>query len=430
MFGFLKDKLKNAVSKLSKDISEEAEEVTEEIERSVVPEVAQVQSPLTSPTPLSPAHTQAPEIRAQEITQAKKEEKKGFFSKLFKKKAEPQTPGSPPDEQQATEQQRVQHVPAPIEQVKQQVELRAVLATEETQEKKSFLEKIKETVISKRLSEDKFEDVFFDLELALMESNVAVAVIEKIKQDLKTRLVDQKLSRFEIETILLNTLKQSLNDVLSVAPIDLLTSIEDKRKQNQPYVIAFVGVNGSGKTTTIAKMAKYFQGHNLKPVLVAADTFRAAAIQQLEEHATKLGVKIIKHDYGSDPAAVAFDGIAYAKAKNADVVLIDTAGRLHSNTNLMDEMKKIMRVSNPDLKIFVGESITGNDCVEQAQQFNEAVTIDAIVLSKADVDDKGGAAISVSYVTGKPIIFFGSGQTYESLLPFDKEIVLQNLGLA
>ncbi|MBW2964023.1 signal recognition particle-docking protein FtsY, partial [Candidatus Woesearchaeota archaeon] len=192
---------------------------------------------------------------------------------------------------------------------------------------------------------------------------------------------------------------------------------------------AFVGINGSGKTTTIAKMAKYFMNNNLKTVLVASDTFRAAAIQQLEEHANNLGIKIIKHDYGSDPAAVAFDGIKYAEAKGIDVVLIDTAGRLHSNTNLMDEMKKIMRVANPDMKIFVGESITGNDCIEQAQQFNDAVDLDGIVLSKADVDEKGGAAISVSYVTGKPILFIGTGQTYESLQRFDKRVVLENLGL-
>jgi fused signal recognition particle receptor len=142
-----------------------------------------------------------------------------------------------------------------------------------------------------------------------------------------------------------------------------------------------------------------------------------------------LGVKLIKHDYGSDPAAVAFDGIKYAEAKGIDVVLVDTAGRLHSNVNLMDEMKKIIRVAKPDMKIFIGESITGNDCVEQAKQFNEAIGIDGIVLSKADVDEKGGAAISVSYVTGRPILFIGTGQTYDALQRFEKGIVLSNLGL-
>ena len=203
----------------------------------------------------------------------------------------------------------------------------------------------------------------------------------------------------------------------------------EKRKANKPLVIVFVGINGSGKTTTIAKMAKYFMNNDFKIVMVASDTFRAAAIQQLEEHANNLGVKMIKHDYGSDPAAVAFDGIQYAESHGIDVVLVDTAGRLHSNVNLMDELKKIIRVSKPDLKIFIGESITGNDCVEQAQKFNEAVGIDGIVLSKADVDEKGGAALSVAYVTGKPILFLGTGQEYGDLQKFDKSVVLSNLGL-
>ncbi len=164
-------------------------------------------------------------------------------------------------------------------------------------------------------------------------------------------------------------------------------------------------------------------------VLAAADTFRAAAIQQLEEHANKLGVKIIKHDYESDPAAVAFDAIKHAESKGIDIVLIDTAGRQHANKNLMQELEKVIRVNKPDLKVFIGESITGNDCVEQAKQFNETVGIDVIVLTKADVDEKGGAAISISYVTGKPIIYLGMGQTYDDLVPFNKEKILESVGL-
>jgi fused signal recognition particle receptor len=165
-------------------------------------------------------------------------------------------------------------------------------------------------------------------------------------------------------------------------------------------------------------------------VIAACDTFRAAAIQQLEQHATKLNTKIIKHDYGADPAAVAYDAIEHAKSKGVDVVLIDTAGRLHSNVNLMQELSKVRRVAQPHTTIFVGESITGNDCVEQALEFNKAVPIDAIILTKMDVDEKGGAAVSISYVTGRPIIFWGNGQNYEDLQPFSKEIILQNLGLA
>ncbi|HII71561.1 TPA: signal recognition particle-docking protein FtsY [Candidatus Woesearchaeota archaeon] len=300
---------------------------------------------------------------------------------------------------------------------------------DEEPEKKGFFGRLKESVSGKKLSESKFEDLFFDLEIALLENNCAVEVIEKIKEDLKGQLVDRKLNRFEIERIIIKTLKKSLEHILTFDTVDMISKVKDKRKAGEPFNIVFVGINGSGKTTTIAKMARYFMDNNLKTVLVAADTFRAAAIQQLEEHANRLNVKMIKHDYGSDPAAVAFDGIAYAKSKGIDVVLIDTAGRLHSNVNLMDEMKKIIRVAKPDMKIFIGESITGNDCVEQAKKFNEAIELDGIVLSKADVDEKGGAAISVSYVTGKPILFLGTGQEYKDLQPFNRKTVLSNLGL-
>jgi fused signal recognition particle receptor len=172
-----------------------------------------------------------------------------------------------------------------------------------------------------------------------------------------------------------------------------------------------------------------FLKNKLSCVLAASDTFRAASQEQLQVHADKLGVKMIKHDYGADPAAVAFDAIKMAKAKNIDVVLIDTAGRLHSNINLMDELKKIERVAKPDITIFVGESITGNDCIEQAVKFNEAIDFDAIILTKADVDEKGGAAISVSYVTKKPIIYLGTGQKYEDLKAFDPKIIIESLGL-
>ena len=210
--------------------------------------------------------------------------------------------------------------------------------------------------------------------------------------------------------------------------IDLWQEI--RNKVEKPYVIAFFGINGSGKTTSIAKLANMLKEKNVSCVLAAADTFRAASIEQLSLHAEKIGVRIIKHTYGADPAAVAFDAIKHARAKDIDVVLIDTAGRMHSNTNLIDEMKKIIRVAKPDLKIFVGESITGNDCVEQAKTFNEAVGIDGIILTKADIDEKGGAAVSVSYVTKKTILYLGVGQEYKDLQPFDSEVIIKGLGLA
>ena len=205
--------------------------------------------------------------------------------------------------------------------------------------------------------------------------------------------------------------------------------MEKIRKEEKPFVIAFFGVNGSGKTTTIAKIADLLNKNKISCVLAASDTFRAASIEQLQIHADRLRIKLIKHDYGSDPAAVAFDAVKHAKAKNIDVVLIDTAGRLHSNVNLMDELKKVVKVAKPDLNIFVGESIAGNDCVEQAKTFNEAVGIDGIILAKADIDKKGGAAISVSYVTKKPIIYLGMGQEYFDLKEFEPNLIVEGLGL-
>ena len=260
-----------------------------------------------------------------------------------------------------------------------------------------------------------------------MENNVAMEVIEKIKADLKQNLVNNPIKRIGIERTIKDSLRSSINDLFDIDEISLLESINQKKEK--PFVIAFFGINGSGKTTTIAKIANFLKGKKISCVVAASDTFRAASIEQLQHHADKVGIKLIKHDYGSDPAAVSFDAIKHAKAKNIDVVLIDTAGRLHSNINLMDELKKVVRVAKPDLKIFVGESIAGNDCIEQAQKFNETIGIDGIILTKADVDEKGGASISVSYVTKKPIMYLGVGQEYDDLKEFEPSLVVEGLGL-
>ncbi len=294
----------------------------------------------------------------------------------------------------------------------------------EIPEKKGFFKRITEAITTKTISAEKFDGLFWDLEVALLENNVSVEVIEKIKEDLKAELVDKPLPR-DVPHKIQETLKNTLTRILSFDDINLISRI----KQKKPLVIAFFGINGAGKTTSIAKLAHYLQQNKISVVLAACDTFRAAAIQQLEEHALKLGVKMIKQDYGSDAAAVAFDAIKYAEKNKVDVVLIDTAGRLHSNVNLMAELEKIIRVTKPDMKLFVGESITGNDCIEQARQFNELVEMDGVILTKADVDEKGGAPLSISYTIKKPILFLGVGQKYTDFEKFNADVILERLGL-
>lgn len=345
------------------------------------------------------------EASAEEVQE--KQEKPSFFKKLFGKKEEEA-------EVKAEEKDEVKE--KPLEKSKEKIE--------EPEEKDSFFDKIKISLTTKKISAEKFEELFWELELALLENNVSVEVIEKIKEDLKKELVDKPLPR-DVTKKIEETLKKTLMEILTFEKVDLLKAAKQKGK---PLVIAFFGINGTGKTTSIAKLAHYFQKNNMSVVLAACDTFRAAAIQQLEEHANKLGVKIIKHDYGSDAAAVAFDAVKYAEKNKIDVVLLDTAGRLHSNTNLMQELEKIIRVAKPDLKIFVGESITGNDCIEQARKFNDLVEMDGAILTKADVDEKGGAPLSISYTIKKPILFLGMGQKYDDLEEFDAGVILKRLG--
>ena len=291
--------------------------------------------------------------------------------------------------------------------------------------KRNIFDIVREKITRQVINESQFEEMFGDLEMALLENSVALEVIDKIKIDLKSELVNKPLERGKIEAIIESSLRKTIKELFDIEKIDLLKRIKEKK----PFIICFVGINGSGKTTTIAKLAHLLKKQGVSSVMAAGDTFRAAAIQQLEEHANRLNIKLIKHDYGADSAAVAFDAITHAKAHNIDVVLIDTAGRMHSNTNLMDEVKKVKRVTKPDLIIFVGESITGNDCVEQAKTFDQELGIDGIILAKSDVDEKGGAAISISYVTKKPIMYLGTGQGYDDLVEFNPHLILKSLGL-
>ncbi|MBS3138843.1 signal recognition particle-docking protein FtsY [Candidatus Woesearchaeota archaeon] len=320
-----------------------------------------------------------------------------------------------------TKSKEQQKEPAPKEKSTKQEE--KIQSEPVKEEKKSIFTKAKEFITTRTLSEEQFTELFGPLERVLLESNVALDVVDKIKEDLKQKLVNRPLPR-NLEQVVQQSLKDSLATIVTDSK-DILQYVSKKQ-----FVIAFFGINGSGKTTTIAKIAHLMKDAGKSCVIAAGDTFRAAAIQQLEEHGQKLGIRVIKHNYGADAAAVGFDAIKFAEKNNIDVVLIDTAGRLHSDSNLMDELKKIVRVTKPDLKIFVGESITGNDCIEQAEKFNSQIGIDGIILTKADIDDKGGTALSISFVTQKPILYVGTGQEYDDLTLFNRDLVLKNLGLA
>jgi len=271
----------------------------------------------------------------------------------------------------------------------------------------------------KTISEKDLDDILSELEMALLEGDVALEVAEQIVNTVKQDLVGRKIKRRnDVTEFTKNALKNAISEILNVDSQDIDDLIVEKRKQGEPLKIMFVGINGTGKTTTIAKLATYFIEKNYTPVIAASDTFRAGAIEQITHHADKIGVKIIKHKKGSDPAAVAYDAVEHAKAQGKDLVLVDTAGRMQTNVNLMDEMKKIKRVIKPNLIIFVGDALTGNDAVEQARKFDEAVSIDGVILTKADADAKGGAALSIGYVINKPILFLGTGQSYSDIIEF------------
>lgn len=425
MFKFLKERLKKSILRFSKKIDEEGKEGVVEKSLEKVKEEEKAEKIKEKGEEIKEKDKKIKEKAEEKEKALPEENKKGFLKKIKEKVSKKGEIEEIPEEKLKEKGYEEIKVKNEIEEIEKKQALEREKIKEEPK-KRSIFRAIKQKISTRKISEEQFEALFWELEVALLENNVAVEVIEKIKWDLKNELVDKPLARSKIEQEIEKTLKRSIGEVLEVESFDLLGKI----KQKKPYVICFVGVNGSGKTTTIAKIAKLLQNNKLSCVLAAADTFRAAAIEQLKIHADRLGVKLIKHDYGSDPAAVAFDAIKHAKSKNIDVVLIDTAGRMHSNINLTDEMKKIIRVAKPDLKVFVGESITGNDCVEQAKKFNEAIELDAIILAKADVDEKGGAAVSVSYVTEKPVIYIGTGQDYDDLEKFNTEVVLNSLGLA
>jgi len=278
-----------------------------------------------------------------------------------------------------------------------------------------------------RVDEGKLQSILDELELALIESDVAVSTASEIRKMIYEKIVQnppkgdlRKAVREALEGVLLSILEMP-------GELDLF-SVIDRAKAAKGYaLLLFLGFNGVGKTLTLAKIAYLLKQRGYRCLLAAGDTFRAAAIEQLEEHAKKLGMELVKQEYGSDACAVIYDARIKAQTKGFDVVLADTAGRSHASKNLMEELKKIVRVNSPDLKILVLDALTGNDILEQTRRFDDAVGVDAIVLTKFDVYEKGGAAISACHAIKKPILFLGVGQAYEDLLPFDPQRIVRSL---
>lgn len=353
---------------------------------------------------------------SEEITKDKpKEEKKSFFSFGRNKKEE-------------VEEESVEEADEDSE--------------EESEDKKSFFSFGRKKsdddeessggffsfIREKTISEKHVEDTLWELEMGLLEGDVAMEVASEVVDSVKQNLVGKKIKRSnDITEYTFNALRDAVAEIIDIPGKNMTEMIEEKKAQGEPLVVMFVGINGTGKTTTIGKLANYYLKKGYTPVIAASDTFRAGAIEQVNYHADNVGVKLIKHQKGSDPAAVAYDAIEHARAQGKELVLIDTAGRMQTNTNLMDEMKKIKRVANPDLVIFVGDALTGNDATEQAVKFNDAIDVDGVILTKADADSKGGASLSIGHVIKKPILFLGMGQGYDDIMEYDAQWMLNQL---
>jgi fused signal recognition particle receptor len=405
MFKFLKKRLKKFEDKLEDELEQELkkeEPISEEPITKISKEEIEVETEQPEPSEI-PEQEEKPSEVIHEPSPAPK-------------------PMSPRERRK----QRMKAKKKREEQTDKQIEESLKAELERTyQTRKSISQSIQKDASSgRKISEEKLDDLLWELEVGLLESDVAYSVIESIKKDIKEELQNVPLKRGNINETVENVLRHAISHVLESNNFNFNEFIENQEK---PIVIMFVGVNGSGKTLSIAKMATILKNKGYSSVMAAGDTFRAGAIEQLGIHAEKIGVKIIKHGPGADPAAIAYDAIEHAKAKHKDVVLLDTAGRMQTNVNLMDEMAKIKRVAQPDLILFVGDALAGNDAVEQAKRFNEIVGLDGVILTKVDTDAKGGSALSVAYTIGKPLLFVGVGQEYDDQIPFDAQWMIDNI---
>jgi len=409
MFKFLRKKLKKFEDKLEAELQEELEEEIGAVEPIKSIEKSESKTIVQEKPVVEESKDKIAESKPKDLADSK-------IKKLVKK----------PKKSKELDRERKIEKRRREEQIDKQIEKSIETELEHTLRTRRSIEDVVKVdrKTSRGINEDKLNDLLWDLEIGLLESDVAYSVIESIKNDIKEEFKYVSFEKSKISELVENVLRNAIEHVLKSSEIDFDEFIDNSRK---PVVIMFVGVNGSGKTLSIGKMATLLKKRGKSSVMAAGDTFRAGAIDQLGIHADNVGVKLVKHGPGADPAAVAFDAIEHAKAKHKDVVLLDTAGRMQTNVNLMDEMAKIKRVAKPDLILFVGDALAGNDAVEQAKRFNEIVGIDGVILTKVDTDAKGGSALSVAYTIGKPLLFIGVGQGYEDQIPFDPKWMIDNI---
>lgn len=286
------------------------------------------------------------------------------------------------------------------------------------------IKSISESIKKKEIREKDLSENLKEFEMNLIRSDIGFETSKFVTEKLKKELVGKEVERGKIQEKLKRKLKECLVSTLKTEDYNLLEKIKEKEG---PFLILFLGFNGVGKTLSISKVCKVLMNSGFTCVLAAGDTFRAASIEQLEELGEDLGVKVIRHDYGSDPAAVVYDSIEYARANAIDVILADTAGRSHKDVNLMEQLKKICRVNEVDSKILVIDSLTGNDSIEQAREFENSVGVNGVILTKMDINEKGGAAFSVSHAIKRPILWIGTGQNYDDLKEFQPEKLVEEI---
>lgn len=415
MFESLKAKMKNLFSRADKKLDKEKvykDEIPEQpptpVEETKTPETPKVEEKVVEPP--------AP-VDVEPVTTIPKTEPVSTERNVIE---------TPEVEEKVVE-------PPVVEPVKEEPKLSRKellrLKKQEKLEKKAAAREVSDNSIigdsGKKIKEDPLDEILDELEIILFEADVAYPVVEEIKKGVRENLVGKKYDRsYTLDQVVEMSVKDAIRNVLSINEFDFDQWLLEQKK---PTVVMFIGINGTGKTTAIAKVANRIQNSGKTVVLAACDTFRAGAIEQLTIHSEKLGCKIVKQAHDADPAAVAFDAIEHAKSKRKDVVLIDTAGRMQTNNNLIEEMKKIVRVAKPDLKVFVGDSLAGNDAIEQAKVFDAAVGIDAVILTKIDTDAKGGAALSIAHTIGKPIAFVCNGQEYPDIIKFNTEWMIERM---